>query len=79
MSYGIELKEILDKCNLSDIERERFEDFMDSKVIKNKEAYPDEVDLRKAIEKDPLLDLARKKIYQAGQWGNIIALWHKMY
>ena len=52
---------------------------MDSKVVKNKEAYPDEVDLRKAIEVDPLLDQARKKIYQAGQWGNIIALWHKMY
>lgn len=79
MSYGIELKEILDKCNLSDLEREKFEDFMDSKVVKNKEAYPDEVDLRKAIEVDPLLDQARKKIYQAGQWGNIIALWHKMY
>lgn len=44
MSYGIELKEILDKCNLSDIERERFEDLMDSKVIKSKETYPDEVD-----------------------------------
>ena len=79
MSYGIELKEILDKCNLSDLEREKFEDFMDSKVVKNKEAYPDEVDLRKAIEVDPLLDQARKKIYQAGQWGNIIALGHKMY
>lgn len=61
------------------MEREKFEDFMDSKVVKNKEAYPDEVDLRKAIEVDPLLDQARKKIYQAGQWGNIIALWHKMY
>ena len=79
MSYGIELKEILDKCNLSDLEREKFEDFMDSKVIKSKEAYPDEVDLRKAIEVDPVLDQARKKIYKAGQWGNIIALWHKMY
>lgn len=79
MIYGIELKEILDKCNLSDLEREKFEDFMDSKVVKNKEAYPDEVDLRKAIEVDPVLDQARKKIYQAGQWGNIIALWHKMY
>ncbi len=78
MSYGIELKEILDKCYLSDLEREKFEDFMDGKVIKNKEAYPDEVDLRKVIEVDPLLDQARKKIYQAGQWGNIIALWHKM-
>lgn len=31
MSYGIELKEILDKCNMSDIERERFEDLMDIK------------------------------------------------
>ena len=79
MSYGIELKEILDKCNLSDLEREKFEDFMDSKVIKNKEAYPHDVDLRKAIEIDPILDQARKKIYQAGQWGNIIALWLKMY
>lgn len=79
MSYGIELKEILDKCNLSDLEREKFEDFMDSKVVKNKEAYPDEVDLRKAIEVDPLLDQARKKIYQVGQWGNIIALYHKFY
>ena len=79
MIYGIELKEILDKCNLSDLEREKLEDFMDSKVVKNKEAYPDEVDLRKAIEVDPVLDQARKKIYQAGQWGNIIALWHKMY
>lgn len=53
MNYGIELKDILDKCNLSGIEREKFEDLMDSKVIKNKEAYPDEVDLRKAIEVDP--------------------------
>lgn len=34
MSYGIELKAILDKCNLSDIERERFEDFMNSKTVK---------------------------------------------
>lgn len=79
MIYGIELKEILDKCNLSDIERVKFEDFMDSKVIKNKEAYPNEVDLKKAIETDPLLNQVRKKIYIAGQWGNIIALWHKMY
>ena len=36
MEYGMRLKEILDKCNLSDLEREKFEDFMDSKVIKNK-------------------------------------------
>lgn len=79
MIYGIELKEILDKCNLSDLEREKFEDFMDSKVIKNKEAYPNEVDLRKAIEVDPVLDQARKKIYQAGKWENIIALWRKFY
>lgn len=79
MSYGIKLKEILDKCNLSDVEREKFEDFMDGKVIKIKEAYPDEVDLRKAIEVDPLLDQAVKKIYKAKQWGKIIALWYKMY
>lgn len=77
MSYGIELKEILDKCNLSDLERKKFEDFMDSKVIKCKEAYPDEMDLRKAIEVDPVLNQARKKIYQAGLWGNIIVLWKR--
>lgn len=79
MSYGIELNEILDKCNLSDIERKKFEDFMDGKVIKIEEAYPDKVDLIKAKEVDPLLDQASKKIYQAGQWRNIIALYHKYY
>lgn len=79
MEYGMRLKEILDKCNLSDLEREKFEDFMDSKVIKNKEAYPDEVDLRKAIEVDPVLAQARKNIYQAGKWEEIVSLWYKLY
>ncbi len=78
MSYGEQLKEILDKCKLSKEEREDFEDFIDGKVFKNKESYPYfEDNLKTASEKNPLLITARQKIRLADQWGNIIALFHR--
>ncbi len=80
MIYGIELKEILDKCDLSESERVAFEDYMDSKVLRNKEVYPDcEETFGKASSKNPILIRAREKIVKAGQWGQIITLWYKMY
>lgn len=78
MSYGEKLKDILDKCNLSKEEREDFEDFIDGKVFKSKESYPNVEDsLKTASEKNPLLVTARQKIRLAGQWGSIIALFHR--
>jgi hypothetical protein len=75
MGYGKKLKEVLDKCNLSPEEREKFEDFMDGKFLKNKEAYPDfEVTLRQAVENDAVLDAAQKKIHLCKQWSNILVL-----
>lgn len=75
MSYGLRLKEILDKCELSEEERVKFEDFMDGKYLKNKEAYPNfEESLRQAIEKDPILNAAYKKIRFFKQWANITEL-----
>ena len=66
MSYGEQLKEILD--------------FIDGKVFKNKESYPNfEDNLKTASEKNPLLVTARQKIKLADQWGNIIALFHRFY
>ena len=79
MEYGIKLKDILDKCNLNDSQRRAFEDFFDGKVTKYREDYPDfEKKLKNAEENNPLLAEARKKIYQARQWGNIIALFYSI-
>lgn len=78
MSYGLELKEILDKCDLSKEEREKFEDFMDARNVGRKDAYPDvERDLQRALENDPVLNEAQKKIHLCKQWANIIALAYK--
>lgn len=79
MSYGIELKEILDRCNLSEEEREKFEYFMDSRVIKNEEAYPNKISLEQATANEPLLGQARRKIKESGEWGKIIKLFYKYH
>ncbi len=80
LNYNLELNTILQKCDLSKEEREAFEDFMDGKVYNRKDAYPDcDLNLEEASTRNPLLTSARMKIKQAGMWGNLISLWHRLY
>lgn len=78
MNYGLELNKILDKCNLSEEERKAFEKFMDGKVYKDGNAYPDWTkELSELVKTDPVLDSAQKKLHQCGLWDKIIALYQK--
>lgn len=79
-NYSHKLKEILDRCELTQEERKSFEDFMDKKVYKYTEGYEDVEDsLLIAIEKKTVLGDAQKKISGHGQWREILKLAHRMH
>lgn len=78
MNYGLELNKILDKCNLSEEERKAFEEFMDGKVYKDGNMYPDWYKkLSELTKTDPILDSAQKKLHMNNLWDKIIALCQK--
>lgn len=79
MNYGLELNKILDKCNLSEEERNAFEKFMDGKVYKDDDSYPDWYKkLSELVKTDSILDSAQKKLHVNNLWDKIVTLYQKI-
>ena len=79
MNYGLELNKILDKCNLSEEERNAFEKFMDGKAYKDDDSYPDWYKkLSELVKTDSILDSAQKKLHVNNLWDEIVTLYQKI-